>query len=554
MAWVVVAAAGGAIVSGVIGAKGSRDAAKTQSDASDRALAVFERNAGLSQDILKESTNTAIGTIESGRERSRTNLRDTADAGISTLTSASNAANDTLRGSSTDAINTLKGSAADATSTLQARKESNRGNILQAFGLQKDAINGAAIASSGIINAAREKATNAIMSGFGDAANSVKSGRDLVNSILQSSTADANQKLDIARAGAIAAQDRGLQTIRSDYQPYVDAGKIALADVQKLIADPQAQKDFIANNPFFDSLAKNAEDRLLSNQAARGRVGTGSTQKELHNELLMLGNNLLDTTINQRMGLVNTGMSATGSVAGAETNRANTVSGIEQQTGKSLADLAAQLGVNMGNNETGAAKTIAELGVNRGKDLAATETNAATQLANIEQNKGTGISNAVSSGISLLTNSQTGLDRDIANTQNNLGVNTANAQTALGTNVANNQTALGNEVANIQTQTGTNISNLNTAASDATAKLESNLGVNQANILTGQAANTADTLIGQGDAKAAGIIGQANAVQGTISQLGTIASEALETPAEKALRLDRERVAAEQAERLRRTG
>lgn len=555
-------AAAGSILGGLFGSKGSKDAAKVQTDAADRALAVFEKNAGISQDILKESTNTAINTIEAGRERSRTNLRDAADAGIATLTSASTDSRKTLRDSAAEASGTLGRAANDtiesltrgansAIDTLSARRNTNRDNILQAFGLLKGEINSAAIASSGLINAAREKAVGTIVSGYGEAANSILQGRDLVNKILQDSTASASEKLELAKAGAIAAQDRGLTAIRSDFQPFMDAGKISLDQVQKLISDPAAQKDFIENNPFFDSLADKAESRLLANQAARGRVGSGSTQKELHNELILLGNNLLDSTINQRMGLVNTGMAATGQVAGAETNRANSVSAVEQQTGKSLSELAAQLGVNMGNNETGAARSIADLAVSRGKDIAATETSAGKDLAQIEKDRGTGVADAVGSGIALLTNTQTGLDRDIAQTQSNLGTSVGNVQSGLGKaqadiqstlgiNDANNQSALGKDVATIQTKTGADIANLNTAATDATATLQAAEGVNQSNILTGQAAHTADTLIGKGDAQAAGIVGGTNAVTGTISDLATIGVNALETPEQKAARLARE--------------
>jgi hypothetical protein len=469
---------GAAVAAGNEAAKAAKEAAEIQAAAADRALAAFEKNAGLSQDILKESTNAAIQTIEEGRERSRKNLRDSADLSIASLTGAAN----------------------DSIKTLQERKEANRGNILHAFGLQKDEINSSAIAASGAINAARESAVSSIASGFAKAIGYAEQGRDLVNKLLQDSTKDASEKLQIARAGAIAAQDRGLAAVRSDFQPFVDAGKMALADVQKLISDPNAQKEFITNNPFFDSLASNAEKRLLSNQAASGRVGSGSTQKELHNELLMLGNSLLDNTINRRMGLVKTGMDATGAVANAEIGRANTVSAIEQQTGRSLAELAAQLGVNQANNVTTTNRTLADLATGQAKATADINTNAGTQLASIETARGANVANAVGQGIDRLTNSQTQLDTAIANTQNNLGQN----------------------ISGVINTTGTNIANLNRAATDATASLQSNLGVNQSNILTNQAANTADTLIGKGDAQAAGAIGQSNAFTGTIADLNKI--------------------------------
>lgn len=495
-----VATVGATIYAGKKGADAAKESSAEQVKAADRALEVFEKNAGLSQDILEESTNTAINTLRGGSRDAADILKESSGATIETLTKAA--------GESNKLISTAAG---QVEAGLKERKYWNRDGILQAYGIQKDAINSSAIAASGVINAAREKAVNSITSGYAAGRADVIQGRDLVNKVLQDSTRDANEKLQIARAGAIAAQDRGLAAIRSDYQPFLDAGKLAIDDVQKLIRDPAAQKAFIENNPFFDSLAKNAETRLLSNQAASGRVGSGSTQKELHNELLLLGNSLLDNTINQRLGLVQTGMQATGQVAGAETNRANSVATIEQQTGRSLADLAAQLGINQGNNETGAARSLTDLSVGQGRDVATTEGNAASRLAEIEQGRGRDISTVTGQGIERLVSSNNTLDLARAdNLTNSTGI------------IANTNNNLGVNVAKAQSQTGVNLSNLATATTDAEATLQSNLGINKSNILTNQAANTADTLIGQGDAKAAGIVGKANALTGTLSDLNKI--------------------------------
>ena len=139
----------------------------------------------------------------------------------------------------------------------------------------------------------------------------------------------------------------------------------------ELVNSPEAQRDFIQNNPFFEELANESERRLMENQAARGRVGTGSTQLELRNRLLAIGNQLLDAEVGRRLGVVGIGLDATSRVAQAEQNRANAISSIEQSTGLKLADLVQTASSNRAELELNAGNQLASLANSRGSNLAA---------------------------------------------------------------------------------------------------------------------------------------------------------------------------------------
>ena len=101
--------------------------------------------------------------------------------------------------------------------------------------------------------------------------------------------------------------------------------------LQSLITDPNAQRQFIENNPFFDALAQRSTDTLLANQAAKGKVGSGGTAEALQNSLVLLGSDLLNQNIQQRQNLLTLGQNA---AAGQATS-------------------ALQTGANIGNLMTG---------------------------------------------------------------------------------------------------------------------------------------------------------------------------------------------------------
>lgn len=470
----------GQIAGTIFTSKAAKDAADAQIAASNRALDIFEKNAGLATTALQESTGAAIETIRGGTARTEGTLREFSDRSLTAIT----------QGAST------------ARQDIKTSRDQVRADLIQAYGLEKDAITSASLASSGIISAARQRSVTNILEGFGDARLSITEARDAANSIIQGSTTDAKEKVDIARGNAIAVQERGLASVRSDFQPYIDAGITNLEGVDELINNPEAQRDFLLNNPFFDEFAKQAERRLLNNQAAQGRVGSGGTQLELRNRLLEFGNQLVNTSVQQRLALVQGGITSSQFVGTAEQNVANQISQIEQVTGQTLAELIQTAGVNRATIATNAGKDLSELSTGEAEALTSIETQTAQDLATIKTTEGQNIAQITAQNAA-----------QIAQTEANTGVNLAGIATDEAT-----------QTAQTLSTTGTNLANINTAATDAEAKLQANLGVNTSNILTGTAASTDDTLIGLGDAEAAGIVGSANAISSGTTNLALLAS------------------------------
>lgn len=183
-----------------------------------------------------------------------------------------------------------------------------------------------------------EKAVNKIGSLLSGGAD--KAAREAAS--IQSASADK----------AIEFQKESRDIARGDLQPFRQAGQAQLDPLSKLISDPNEQLSFVQNNPFFKALADDAQSRLFSNQAAKGKVGSGGTALALQNSLLLLGQDLLTQNINQRQVLVNTG-------ANAAAGQATTT----QQSGSAISDLVTGQGNALAAGEVGAANARAQ-GIN----------------------------------------------------------------------------------------------------------------------------------------------------------------------------------------------
>lgn len=173
--------------------------------------------------------------------------------------------------------------------------------------------------------------------------------------------ASANQAAamqEAAKKEALGVSTAATTQSRADFQPYAAAGTTALTDLQgglsglnNLITNPNAQKDYVTNNPFFESMAGRAKSDLFNNAAARGKVGSGSTAEALQNSLLLLGSDLVNQNVSQRgnlntqyQGLVNTGLNAAGQQSGVTQAGANRETGIITGTAQNVGDLRVQSG------------------------------------------------------------------------------------------------------------------------------------------------------------------------------------------------------------------
>lgn len=159
-----------------------------------------------------------------------------------------------------------------------------------------------------------------------------------------SASRSAAESQEKATKRAIRASERALSTVRADLQPFREAGAGQLTGLSELISDPEAQRRFVTENPFFESLASDAERRLLSNAAARGKVGSGGTAAALQDALLRLGTGLVGQNVQQRQNLATLGANAAAGQATAT-----------QQTGSNVANLITGAGNAQAAGQIGAA-------------------------------------------------------------------------------------------------------------------------------------------------------------------------------------------------------
>lgn len=146
----------------------------------------------------------------------------------------------------------------------------------------------------------------------------------------------ARQQADSANQ-AIRAQQQALAQVRGDLSPFRDAGTSTVGGLTQLVNDPNAQKEYIQSNPFYQSLAEDAKDKLFANAAAKGKVGSGGTAAALQNSLLLIGSDLLNQNITQRQNVANLGANAAAQTGTFTQGAANNTGNLLTQIGNANA-------------------------------------------------------------------------------------------------------------------------------------------------------------------------------------------------------------------------
>ena len=107
---------------------------------------------------------------------------------------------------------------------------------------------------------------------------------------------------DIKKAARqqIKADRRAMGLLREDLAPFRNlmSPEQMQAGVS-LATDPQAQLDFLQNNPLFANLMQQSQEGIFANQAARGKLASGGTQEALQNSFLAQGQELINQQVNR---------------------------------------------------------------------------------------------------------------------------------------------------------------------------------------------------------------------------------------------------------------
>jgi len=138
-----------------------------------------------------------------------------------------------------------------------------------------------------------------------------------VGTILSGANALATVNSADAATEAAKIQAQAVDKAATVQAPYNKLGTDAAAQIQQIQADPGA---YVQNNPFYKSLADDAQQRLLANQAAKGKVASGGTADALQTSLLNLGNGLVQQQVGTLQNQVNSGQTAATNVSNLTTS------------------------------------------------------------------------------------------------------------------------------------------------------------------------------------------------------------------------------------------
>ena len=124
--------------------------------------------------------------------------------------------------------------------------------------------------------------------------------------------------------------------------PFASIGQQGLGQAG-FLTDPQAQYDFLQNNPLFQLGLDNANQQTMQGAASRGRLSSGDTLQQLNNNAMLVGQGLigdqkqsigsllnygLTTAGNQGNLLLGQGAAAAGGITGAANARGDRASNL----------------------------------------------------------------------------------------------------------------------------------------------------------------------------------------------------------------------------------
>jgi len=137
-------------------------------------------------------------------------------------------------------------------------------------------------------------------------------------------------------------------------QPFQQLGQQGLEQAS-FLTDPQAQFDFLQNNPLFASALENANTQTQQSAAARGRLSAGDTLQQLSQNTLLAASPLIQQQNQNIQGLLDRGLNVAGRQAGIEQNAQQLQANAALGTGSNVAGLTTDIGAALAGGKVGAA-------------------------------------------------------------------------------------------------------------------------------------------------------------------------------------------------------
>lgn len=146
---------------------------------------------------------------------------------------------------------------------------------------------------------------------------------DLAGTHAAGEARDASKKAEAEQLDALGRSIAETRRATEEGQGFLAPfGGVGLQGVEQagFLTDPQAQFDFLQNNPLFQMGLDNANTQTNQFAAARGRLSSGDTLQQLNNNALLTASPLIQSQKNSIGDLLNFG-------SGIATNQANTAIG-----------------------------------------------------------------------------------------------------------------------------------------------------------------------------------------------------------------------------------
>ena len=197
------------------------------------------------------------------------------------------------------------------------------------------------------------------------AAGDVTQAGQQAGALLNSAGTNISNRLGVAGDQASGIIGNAGQQAGALLNPFAQIGQQGV-DQAGFLTDPQAQFDFLQNNPLFQLGLDNANTQTNQFAAARGRLSAGDTLQQLNNNALLTASPLIQqqkqsigdllnlgssTTNNQANILQNTGLNQANILQNTAGNQASTL----QNSANNQANILQQTAGNAGNLLTGAA-------------------------------------------------------------------------------------------------------------------------------------------------------------------------------------------------------
>ncbi len=119
----------------------------------------------------------------------------------------------------------------------------------------------------------------------------------------------------------------GRERAQDFLSPFGAIGERGLENLD-FLADPQAQFDFLQNNPLFDLALKNANRSTGARAASGSRLQAGDTLQQLTGNVFQQAQPLLDRQRADIFGLLDRGTGIAGQQAGIETNASSNIANL----------------------------------------------------------------------------------------------------------------------------------------------------------------------------------------------------------------------------------